>query len=100
MRKDFKEKYRDFQKRRRNIVIISIVLTVFIVGNLYIFHEISKVKDIFNPYVFLLIININVVFFLGILAISLRHLIKLFFEKEQPAGKLRKNCHSYLYQWL
>ncbi|WP_457622525.1 sensor histidine kinase [Persephonella sp.] len=96
MRKDFKEKYRDFQKRRRNIVIISIVLTVFIVGNLYIFHEISKVKDIFNPYVFLLIININVVFFLGILAISLRHLIKLFFEKEQPAGKLRKKLSFIL----
>ncbi|WP_457640862.1 sensor histidine kinase [Persephonella sp.] len=96
MKKDFKEKYRDFQKRRRNIVIISIVLTVFILGNLYIFHEISKVKDVFNPYVFLLIININVVFFLGILAISLRHLIKLFFEKSQPAGKLRKKLSFIL----
>ncbi|WP_456400138.1 sensor histidine kinase [Persephonella sp.] len=96
MRKDFKERYKDFQKRRRNIVIISIVLTVFIVGNLYIFHEISKVKDVFNPYVFLLIININVVFFLGILAISLRHLIKLFFEKDQPAGKLRKKLSFIL----
>ncbi len=93
---DFDRSYADFQKRRRNIFIISVIVFVFIVGNLYIFKEISKVKDVFNPYIFLVIINIDVVFFLAILAISLRHLIKLFFEKKQPTGKLRKKLSFIL----
>ncbi len=93
---DFDKNYADFQRRRRNIFIISVIVFVFIVGNLYIFKEISKVKDIFNPYIFLIIININVVFFLAILAISLRDLIKLFFEKREPAGKLRKKLSFIL----
>jgi two-component system nitrogen regulation sensor histidine kinase NtrY len=82
--------------KKRNKIIFLIILFVFIGGNLYIFKEISKVKDVFNPYIFLIIINIDVVFFLSILAISLRHLIKLFFEKSQPAGKLRKKLSLIL----
>ncbi|NPA53842.1 MAG: HAMP domain-containing protein [Aquificae bacterium] len=82
--------------KKRNKIIFLIVLFIFIGGNLYIFKEISKVKDVFNPYIFLIIINIDVVFFLSILAISLRHLIKLFFEKSQPAGKLRKKLSLIL----
>ncbi|NPA58729.1 MAG: HAMP domain-containing protein [Aquificae bacterium] len=93
---EFDKSYADFQRRRRNIFIISVILFVFILGNLYIFKEISKVKDVFNPYIFLIIINIDVVFFLAILAISLRHLIKLFFEKKEPTGKLRKKLSFIL----
>lgn len=93
---DFDRSYADFQRRRRNIFIISVIVFVFIVGNLYIFKEISKVKDVFNPYIFLVIINIDVVFFLAILAISLRHLIKLFFEKKEHTGKLRKKLSFIL----
>ncbi len=93
---DFDKSYADFQRRRRNIFIISVIVFVFIVGNLYIFKEISKVKDVFNPYIFLIIINIDVVFFLAILAISLRHLIKLFFEKRETTGKLRRKLSFIL----
>jgi len=93
---EFDKSYADFQRRRRNIFIISVIVFVFIVGNLYIFKEISKVKDVFNPYIFLIIINIDVVFFLAILAISLRHLIKLFFEKKEHTGKLRKKLSFIL----
>ncbi|SNZ02621.1 two-component system, NtrC family, nitrogen regulation sensor histidine kinase NtrY [Persephonella hydrogeniphila] len=93
---EFDKSYADFQRRRRNIFIISVIVFVFIVGNLYIFKEISKVKDVFNPYIFLVIINIDVVFFLAILAISLRHLIKLFFEKKEHTGKLRKKLSFIL----
>ena len=93
---DFDRSYADFQRRRRNIFIISVIVFIFIVGNLYIFKEISKVKDVFNPYIFLIIINIDVVFFLAILAISLRHLIKLFFEKKEHTGKLRKKLSFIL----
>lgn len=85
-----------FLSKKRNRVIFLIILFVFIAGNLYIFKEISKVKDVFNPYIFLIIINIDVVFFLSILAISLRHLIKLFFEKSKPTGKLRKKLSLIL----
>ncbi len=85
-----------FFSKKRNRVILFIVLLVFIAGNLYIFKEISKVKDVFNPYIFLIIINIDVVFFLSILAISLRHLIKLFFEKSHPTGQLRKKLSLIL----
>jgi two-component system nitrogen regulation sensor histidine kinase NtrY len=81
--------YEDYKKKRRNLIIISIVFTVFIVGNFYIFKEISRASQFFNPYIFLVIINIDVVFFLVILAISLRHLIKLFFESKEKKGKLR-----------
>ncbi len=86
----------DFFKKKRNKVISAIILFVFITGNLYIFKEISKVKDVFNPYIFLIIINIDVVFFLSILAISLRHLIKLFFEKSHPHSNLRKKLSLIL----
>ncbi len=85
-----------FLSKKRNRIILLIILFVFIAGNLYIFKEISKVKDVFNPYIFLIIINIDVVFFLSILAISLRHLIKLFFEKSKPTGKLRKKLSLIL----
>ncbi len=86
----------NFFSKKRNRVIFLIILFVFIAGNLYIFKEISKVKNVFNPYIFLIIINIDVVFFLSILAISLRHLIKLFFEKSKPTGKLRKKLSLIL----
>ncbi len=81
--------YEDYKRKKRNIIILSIVLTVFVVGNFYIFKEISRASEFFNPYLFLVIINIDVVFFLIILAISLRHLIKLFFESKEKKGKLR-----------
>ncbi|RMD45717.1 MAG: HAMP domain-containing protein [Aquificota bacterium] len=86
----------DILDKKRNRLILAIVFFVFVAGNLYIFKEISKVKDVFNPYVFLIIINIDVVFFLTILAISLRHLIKLFFEKEKTQGRLRKKLSFIL----
>lgn len=89
MEKDKLQKYEEVKRRQRNIIIASIILTVFAVGNFYIYKEISRAEEFFNPYVFLVIININVVFFLTILAISLRHLIKLFFESKETQGKLR-----------
>ena len=83
-------------RKKRDIFIFTVVTFVFIFGNIYIFKEISKVKDVFNPYIFLIIINIDVVFFLSILAISLKELIKLFFEKKRPAGQLRKKLSFIL----
>ncbi len=78
-------------KRKRNILIAVIVLFVFVVGNIYIYGKLSKVEEgIYNPYAFLIIININVVFFLTILALTLRYFIKLFFEESKSRGKLRK----------
>ncbi len=79
----------EYRKKRRNIIIISVVLTVFIIGNISIYNEIRRASQFFNPYLFLIIINIDVVFFLTFLAISLRHLIKLFFESKEKQGKLR-----------
>ncbi len=79
------------KKRRRNLIITLIVIFVFVVGNIYIYGKLSKVEEgIYNPYVFLIIININVVFFLTILALTLRYFIKLFFEERESRGKLRK----------
>ncbi len=89
MEREKLQKYEEVRRRQRNLLIASIVITVFIAGNFFIYKEISRAKDFFNPYVFLVIININVVFFLTILAISLRHLIKLFFERHETQGKLR-----------
>ncbi|NPA51614.1 MAG: HAMP domain-containing protein [Aquificae bacterium] len=78
-------------KKKRNILIAIVVLFVFIIGNVYIYGKLSKVEEgIYNPYAFLIIININVVFFLTILALTLRYFIKLFFEESKSRGKLRK----------
>ncbi len=78
-------------KKRRNLIIALVVIFVFIAGNIYIYGKLSKVEEgIYNPYVFLIIININVVFFLTILALTLRYFIKLFFEERETRGKLRK----------
>ena len=83
------------EKKRIDLFIISIILLIFFFGNIYIFSKLSQVKDVFNPYIFLLIINIDVVFFLTILALSLRYLIKLIFEKSE-SGKLRKKLFFLL----
>jgi len=89
--------YEELKRKRRNLIITATVLTVFIVGNFYIFREISGGSSkFFNPYIFLIIINIDVVFFLTILAISLRHLIKLFFEDKERKGKLRVKLSAIL----
>jgi len=57
-------------KKRRNIIIALVIIFVFIAGNVYIYGKLSKVEEgIYNPYVFLIIININVVFFLTIFCI-------------------------------
>ncbi|RUM62041.1 MAG: histidine kinase [Persephonella sp.] len=82
-------------KKHINLFIVSTVLLIFFFGNIYIFSKLSQVKDVFNPYIFLLIINIDVVFFLTILALSLRYLIKLIFEKSE-SGKLRKKLSFLL----
>ncbi|RUM60573.1 MAG: histidine kinase, partial [Persephonella sp.] len=82
-------------KKKINLFIIFVILTIFFIGNVYIFSKLSQVKDVFNPYIFLLIINIDVVFFLTILALSLRYLIKLIFEKSE-SGKLRKKLSFLL----
>ncbi|NPA13456.1 MAG: HAMP domain-containing protein [Aquificae bacterium] len=83
-------KHIPLSKKKRNIIIWGVVSLIFLLGNIYIFKEISKVKDVFNPYLFLIIININVVFLLTIVAISLKNLIKLFFEESDITGKLRR----------
>ncbi len=77
-------------KRIRNLIILVIIFSLFLAGNLYIFGKLEKEEGFFNPYIFLIILNIDFVFFLTILALSLRHLIKLFFEKKDTHGQLRK----------
>ena len=77
-------------KRIRNLIILVVIFSLFLAGNLYIFGKLEKEEGFFNPYIFLIILNIDFVFFLTILALSLRHLIKLFFEKKDTHGQLRK----------
>jgi two-component system nitrogen regulation sensor histidine kinase NtrY len=77
-------------KRIRNLIILVVVFSLFLAGNIYIFGKLEKEEGFFNPYIFLIILNIDFVFFLTILALSLRHLIKLFFEKRDTHGQLRK----------
>ncbi len=81
--------------KRSNILIFLIIIVIFIWGNIYIYNKLIQAKSIYNPYIFLLIININVVFFLTILAVILRNLIKLFFESKEK-GSLRKKLSLIL----
>jgi two-component system nitrogen regulation sensor histidine kinase NtrY len=73
---------------KRNLIIFSASLFLFIVGNYYIFGKLEKVKDISNPYVFLFILNLDLIFFIIIFAYTLRYLIKILFE-EGIKGKLK-----------
>ena len=77
-------------RRIRNLIILVVIFSLFLAGNIYIFGKLEKEEGFFNPYIFLIILNIDFVFFLTILALSLRHLIKLFFEKKDTHGQLRK----------
>jgi len=73
---------------KRNLIIFSASLFLFIVGNYYIFGKLEKVKDVLNPYVFLFILNLDLIFFIIIFAYTLRYLIKILFE-EGIKGKLK-----------
>ncbi|MEZ0323447.1 MAG: ATP-binding protein [Hydrogenothermaceae bacterium] len=75
-------------KKTQNTLIASIVIFLFLSSNLYIYTKLIKVKEIFNPYLFLFILNIDIIFLLIIIATSLKYLIKIFFEKNLT-GKLR-----------
>lgn len=75
-------------KTKRNLLIFFISFIIFLAGNYYIFQKLQKVKEILNPYLFLLILNIDVVFFIIIFASLLRYIIKIFFQ-ESIKGKLR-----------
>ncbi len=81
---------------RRNFFILLVVTIIFVIGNYYILQKLTKEEGFFNPYIFLIILNIDVVFLLTILAVSLRHFIKLFFEGEKAQGKLRKKLSLIL----
>jgi two-component system nitrogen regulation sensor histidine kinase NtrY len=73
---------------KRNLIIFSASLFLFIVGNYYIFGKLEKVKDVLNPHVFLFILNLDLIFFIIIFAYTLRYLIKILFE-EGIKGKLK-----------
>jgi len=73
---------------KRNLIIFSASLFLFIAGNYYIFGKLEKVKDVLNPYVFLFILNLDLIFFIVIFAYTLRYLIKILFE-EGIKGKLK-----------
>jgi two-component system nitrogen regulation sensor histidine kinase NtrY len=81
--------------KKSNIIIFLVLIVIFIWGNIYIYNKLIQAKSVYNPYIFLLIININVVFFLTILAVILRNLIKLFFESKEK-GSLRKKLSLIL----
>jgi len=81
--------------KKSNIFIFLVLIVIFIWGNIYIYNKLIQAKSVYNPYIFLLIININVVFFLSILATILRNLIKLFFESKEK-GRLRKKLSLIL----
>lgn len=75
-------------KRTQNILLYLSLLLLLIISNLYIHSKITKVRDIFNPYLFLFILNIDIIFLLIIIGSSFKYLIKVFFEKG-ITGKLR-----------
>ncbi|WP_028950467.1 sensor histidine kinase [Sulfurihydrogenibium subterraneum] len=75
-------------KTKRNLLIFFISFILFLGGNYYIFSKLEKVKDVLNPYLFLFILNIDVIFFIIIFASLLRYIIKIFFQ-EGIKGKLR-----------
>lgn len=75
-------------KTKRNLIIFLVSFILFLGGNYYIFNKLEKVKDVLNPYIFLFILNIDVIFFIIIFASLLRYIIKIFFQ-EGIKGKLR-----------
>lgn len=75
-------------KTKRNLLILTLSFLLFIGGNYYIFQKLQKVKDVLNPYLFLFILNIDVIFFIIIFASLLRYIIKIFFQ-ESIKGRLR-----------
>lgn len=75
-------------KRTQNLFIGIILFTLLLASNLYVYQKLIKVKEIFNPYIFLFILNIDIIFLLVIIGTSLKYLIKIFFEKGFT-GKLR-----------
>ncbi len=75
-------------KTKRNIIILFISFLLFVGGNYYIFQKLQKVKDVLNPYLFLFILNIDIIFFIVIFSSLLRYVIKIFFQ-ESIKGKLR-----------
>ena len=75
-------------KTKRNLLIFFISFILFLAGNYYIFNKLEKVKEVLNPYLFLFILNIDVIFFIIIFASLLRYIIKIFFQ-EGIKGKLR-----------
>ncbi len=77
-----------FKSVSYNFIIFFLSLFLFIVGNYYIYSKLIKVSDVINPYLFLFILNVDVVFFIIIFAYTLRYLIKILFE-EFREGKLK-----------
>ncbi|GAB6071903.1 ATP-binding protein [Venenivibrio stagnispumantis] len=83
------------EKLKRNIIILGVVSILFIISNIYIFKKLEKIKDVINPYLFLFVINLDVIFFLILVALTLKYLIKIFFE-EKTQGRLRTKLTSIL----
>lgn len=75
-------------KKTQNILIALIVISLFLLSNLYVYTKLTKLKEIFNPYIFLFILNIDIIFILIIIATALKYLVKIFFETGLT-GKLR-----------
>lgn len=75
-------------KKTQNIVIYILLISILIASNFYVYNKLIKVKEIFNPYLFLFILNIDIIFLLIIIGSSLKYLIKVFFEGN-IIGKLR-----------
>jgi len=83
------------EKLKKNIIILGVVGILFIISNIYIFKKLEKIKEVINPYLFLFIINLDVIFFLILVALTLKYIIKIFFE-EKTQGRLRTKLTSIL----
>lgn len=76
------------KKQTQNIILYSLLISILLLSNFYVYSKLTKVKEIFNPYIFLFILNIDIIFLLLILGSSFKYLIKVFFERG-ITGKLR-----------
>lgn len=75
-------------RKTQNLFIYTFLALVLLLSNFYVYNKLIKVKEIFNPYLFLFILNIDIIFLLIIIGSSLKYLIKVLFEGN-IIGKLR-----------
>lgn len=75
-------------RKTQNIILYTVLGILLVTANIYVYQKLIKVKEIFNPYLFLFILNIDIIFLLIIIGSSFKYLIKVFFEGS-IVGKLR-----------